>query len=39
MILGDDDVLGKNVVEAFYENLAEIESESVNVVRFATQSL
>jgi hypothetical protein len=39
MVLGDDDILGENVVEAFYENLAEIENESVNVVRFATQSI
>lgn len=37
MILGDDDVLGGNVVEGFYKNLIEIESEDVNVVRFATQ--
>ncbi|WP_281228097.1 glycosyltransferase family 2 protein [Flavobacterium aquiphilum] len=37
MILGDDDVLGDNVVEAFYENLPEIEQEGSNVVRFATQ--
>ncbi|RTZ02918.1 glycosyltransferase [Flavobacterium sp. RSP49] len=35
MILGDDDVLGDNLVEAFYENLEEIKSIS-NVVRFAT---
>jgi glycosyltransferase involved in cell wall biosynthesis len=37
MILGDDDMLGENVVEEFYENLLEIEGESVNVIRFATQ--
>ena len=37
MILGDDDVLGENVVEAFYENLQEIEQVGCNVVRFATQ--
>ena len=37
MILGDDDVLGGNVVESFYANLSEIEKEGVNVVRFATQ--
>ena len=37
MILGDDDVLGKNVVEAFYANLLEIEKEEINVVRFASQ--
>lgn len=37
MILGDDDVLGKNVVKAFYANLLEIEKEGINVVRFASQ--
>ena len=37
MILGDDDVLGENVVEAFYENLPKINQEGINVVRFATQ--
>lgn len=35
MILGDDDVLGENVVEAFYENLDEVKLVST-VVRFAT---
>ncbi|HEY9220459.1 MAG TPA: glycosyltransferase family 2 protein [Lutibacter sp.] len=35
MILGDDDVLGENVVEAFYSNLPEIVNTS-NVVRFAS---
>lgn len=39
MILGDDDVLGGNVVEAFYGNLLEIEKEGINVVRFSTQSI
>jgi glycosyltransferase involved in cell wall biosynthesis len=37
MILGDDDVLGSNSVDSFYENLPEIEREKINVVRFATQ--
>lgn len=37
MILGDDDVLGEHVVEAFYENLSKIEGIGSNVVRFATQ--
>jgi glycosyltransferase involved in cell wall biosynthesis len=37
MILGDDDVLGDNVVGAFYENLPEIEQLGINVVRFSTQ--
>jgi hypothetical protein len=37
MILGDDDVLGSNVVEAFFNNLKEIEKEKIAVVRYATQ--
>ena len=37
MILGDDDVLGENVVEEFSRNFAEFVSEEINVVRFATQ--
>ena len=37
MILGDDDLLGEKVVEAFYKNLEEIEKIGCNVVRFATQ--
>jgi glycosyltransferase involved in cell wall biosynthesis len=37
MILGDDDVLDDNVVEAFYENLTEIINKEINVVRFATK--
>lgn len=39
MILGDDDALGANVVEAFYKNLEEIEKVGSNVIRFATQSI
>ena len=39
MILGDDDVLGKNVVAEFYNNLPKIKSENVNVVRFSTQKI
>lgn len=39
MILGDDDVLGVNVVEGFYANLSEIEKKKINVVRFSTQSI
>lgn len=35
MILGDDDVLGDNVVEAFYGNLSKIEQTS-HVVRFSS---
>lgn len=38
MILGDDDVLGETVVEAFYTNLEEIKSVS-NVVRFASYKI
>lgn len=36
MILGDDDVLGDNVVDSFYTNLYEVVSCSINVVRFST---
>jgi len=36
MILGDDDVLGENVVEEFYSNLSKIEKFESNVVRFST---
>jgi glycosyltransferase involved in cell wall biosynthesis len=39
MILGDDDVLGKNVVKSFYENLVEIEEEKIAVVRFSTSKI
>lgn len=37
MILGDDDVLSAKVVESFYDNLPEIQTERINAVRFATQ--
>lgn len=36
MILGDDDCLGQNAIESFYESFPEI-NESYNVVRFSTQ--
>lgn len=36
MILGDDDVLGKNVVKSFQENLLETEKDDISVVRFST---
>jgi hypothetical protein len=39
MILGDDDVLGENVVEEFYKSLNEIKKGGINVVRFATQKI
>lgn len=37
MILGDDDSLGENVVEAFYNNLEEINTFKSNVIKFASQ--
>lgn len=37
LILGDDDVLGNNVVEEFYKNLEEIKNKNISVVRFASQ--
>jgi len=37
MILGDDDVLGDNVVEEFYKSLEEINKFGCNVVKFASQ--
>jgi glycosyltransferase involved in cell wall biosynthesis len=39
MILGDDDLLGNNVVEEFYRNLPEIARENINLVKFSTQSI
>ncbi|MEZ7497275.1 glycosyltransferase family A protein [Flavobacterium sp. Arc3] len=36
MILGDDDVLGDNVVDCFYENVNEIITYEISVVRFRT---
>lgn len=36
MILGDDDVLGENVVEEFYKKASQFETEKINVVRFAS---
>lgn len=35
MILGDDDILGENVVESWYQGLREVE-EKTNIFRFAT---
>lgn len=37
MILGDDDMLGANVVEFFYQNLKVIKVNRSSVIRFATQ--
>lgn len=39
MILGDDDLLGDNMVDCFYANLKEIENQGINVIRFSTQSI
>ena len=36
MILGDDDKLSNNFVEAFYNNLKDIEKFKINVIRYAT---
>lgn len=36
MILGDDDVLGENVVAEFYKKSRLLETEKINVVRFAS---
>ena len=37
MILGDDDVLGPNIVASFYENLDEIHLKECQVIRFASR--
>ena len=39
MILGDDDVLEKNVIKFFYESLLDIEKNKISVVRFATRKI
>lgn len=39
MILGDDDVLGDNVVEEFYKNLPEIRDVNSNLVKFSLQNI
>ncbi|MBS7255478.1 glycosyltransferase family 2 protein [Flavobacterium branchiicola] len=36
MVLGDDDVLGSNVISKFYENLIEIKNFGIQVVKFST---
>ena len=36
MILGDDDVLGENVVEEFYKNLETVNDCQINVIRFSS---
>ncbi|MAW96663.1 MULTISPECIES: glycosyltransferase [unclassified Leeuwenhoekiella] len=37
MILGDDDLLGPNCVEQFYQRISLIEEKEIKVFRFATQ--
>ena len=37
MILGDDDMLSKNCVRDFYENLREVQNKKIKVIRFASQ--
>ena len=37
MILGDDDVLGENVVEEFYRFIENAKYGDINVIRFASQ--
>lgn len=37
MILGDDDTISENYVEAFYKNLKIAEEKSIEVVRFASK--
>lgn len=39
MILGDDDVLGENVVEEFYKNIEKIEKKSINVIRYCSYKI
>jgi hypothetical protein len=39
MILGDDDVLGENVVAEFYNNIEKVEKQNINVIRYATYKI
>jgi glycosyltransferase involved in cell wall biosynthesis len=39
VIFGDDDVLGNNVVEKFYQNIAEIDNLKNKVIRFSSQRI
>lgn len=39
MILGDDDVLDKNVIEEFYKNIIEVKEQRIDVIRFSTQKI
>ncbi|REE83095.1 GT2 family glycosyltransferase [Lutibacter oceani] len=36
LILGDDDILGKNVIDEFYKNLDEVNELNINVIKFST---
>ena len=36
MILGDDDVLGNNVVEEFYDKIKEVINLEINIIRYQT---
>lgn len=36
MILGDDDTIGSNCIASFYANLAEVEQQKINVIRYAS---
>jgi glycosyltransferase involved in cell wall biosynthesis len=36
MILGDDDVLGSECIAEFYKNLDTVESQKINLIRFAS---
>lgn len=36
MILGDDDILSENVVQEFYNNIDEVETLKINVIRYST---
>lgn len=39
MILGDDDVLGNNVISDFYSNEDKIDASNIDVVRFSTEMI
>lgn len=36
LILGDDDVLGDNVIKEFYKNVAHVNGLDINVIKYAT---
>ncbi len=37
MVLGDDDFLSENVIDAFYNNIAKINANQIKVVRYSSQ--